>query len=66
MILKTLALGNPTNTMIGREVLLQQGWLILGSSFMALSGTYPSLDLKKSVRAFRVGDPVALKKQEWG
>ena len=33
---------------------------------MALSGMYPSLDLKKSARALRVGDPFVLKKQEWG
>ena len=27
---------------------------------------YPSPDPKKSVRALRVGDPLVLKKQEWG
>ena len=33
---------------------------------MALPGMYPSPDLKKSVKALRVGDPLVLKKQEWG
>ena len=33
---------------------------------MALSKMYPSFDLEKSVRALRVGDPIVLKRQEWG
>ena len=41
------------------------GWLISDSSFVALSRLYPilSLDLKK---VLYFGDPLVLKKQEWG
>ena len=52
--------------MIGREVCLHWGWLISGSSYMALSGMFPSSDHNKSVRSLSVGDQLVFKKQEWG
>ena len=53
-------------TVIVKQKQSKIGWLISCSSEMALSGMYPSLNLMKSIRALRVGDPVVLEKQEWG
>jgi len=48
--------------MIGREVWLHLGQQISDSSYVVLSGKYPSLDLKKNLTALKVGDPVVVKK----